>query len=105
MNSEISTAIKQMIEENNIILFMKGTADIPQCGFSAATVDVLRKFPYAYKTVDVLSNPEIRQNLPYYSNWPTFPQLFVKGKFIGGCDIVLEMQENGELKKILDEAN
>lgn len=101
MSAETMQKIKEVIEQNKMVLFMKGTPDAPRCGFSAATVEVLRQFPYSYKSVDILSNPEIREHLPEYSNWPTFPQLFVGGKLIGGCDIVHELKDSGELETIL----
>ncbi len=104
MSEETLDRIKSLIEGNKMILFMKGTPDSPQCGFSAATVDVLRQFPYSYKSVDILANPDIRATLPDYSQWPTFPQLFVDGKLVGGCDIVRELYESGELEKTLKEA-
>jgi monothiol glutaredoxin len=102
---DIIEEIKQQIQENNIILFMKGTPEMPQCGFSMQTSQALQSCNAQYAHVDVLSNPDVRQNLPSISNWPTFPQVFVKGELIGGCDIVLELFKNGELQKIIDEAS
>ena len=102
---DIIEEIKQQIQENNIILFMKGTPEMPQCGFSMQTSQSLQSCNAQYAHVDVLSNPDVRQNLPSISNWPTFPQVFVKGELIGGCDIVLELFKNGELQKIIDEAS
>jgi monothiol glutaredoxin len=102
---DIIEEIKQQINENNIILFMKGTPEMPQCGFSMQTSQALQSCNAQYAHVDVLSNPDVRQNLPSISNWPTFPQVFVKGELIGGCDIVLELFKNGELQKIIDEAS
>ena len=96
--------IKSEIESNKVVLFMKGTPDAPQCGFSAATVEILRGYQVPFKGIDVLSNPDIRATLPDYSHWPTFPQLFVAGKLVGGCDIVHELRDNGELEKILKQA-
>ncbi len=101
MSEETMSQIKELIEGNKMILFMKGSPDAPQCGFSAATVEVLRGFPFPYKSVDILSNPDIRALLPEYSQWPTFPQLFVGGKLVGGCDIIHEMKESGELEKTI----
>jgi monothiol glutaredoxin len=102
---DIIEEIKQQINENNIILFMKGTPELPQCGFSMQTSQALQSCNAQYAHVDVLSNPDVRQNLPSISNWPTFPQVFVKGELIGGCDIVLELYKNGELQKIIDDAS
>ncbi|MGY8814916.1 MAG: Grx4 family monothiol glutaredoxin [Gammaproteobacteria bacterium] len=101
---DIIEEIKQQINENNIILFMKGTPELPQCGFSMQTSQALQSCNAQYAHVDVLSNPDVRQNLPSISNWPTFPQVFVKGELIGGCDIVLELYKNGELQ-IIDAAS
>lgn len=96
--------IKQQISENKVILFMKGSPNAPQCGFSARTVQALMACGHRFAYVDILSNPEIRAELPKYANWPTFPQLWVSGELIGGCDIVTEMHEKGELKPLIDAA-
>lgn len=96
--------IKEQIENNSIILYMKGSPDAPQCGFSAQTVQCMMACGEKFAFVDVLSNPEIRANLPRYGNWPTFPQLWVKGELVGGCDIVTEMYEKGELQTLIKEA-
>ena len=96
--------IKEQIEGNPVILYMKGSPNAPQCGFSSRTVQAVMACGERFAYVDVLSNPEIRQNLPIYANWPTFPQLWVGGELIGGCDIVTEMYEKGELKPLLTEA-
>ena len=88
------------IEENKIILYMKGTKEIPMCGFSSTVVNILNIHNVEYKTVNVLENPNIRQKLLQHSNWPTIPQLFYKGELIGGCDITVELHNSGELKKI-----
>lgn len=96
--------IKQQIAENPVILFMKGSPNAPQCGFSARTSQALMACGQRFAYVDVLSNPEIRAELPKYANWPTFPQLWVGGELIGGCDIVTEMHEKGELKPLIDAA-
>lgn len=93
--------IKQQIESNDVILFMKGNAMMPLCGFSAKAVNVLKSYGVKFATVDVLQDEEIRQGIKVYSNWPTIPQLYVKGEFIGGCDIISEMHESGELKGLL----
>jgi monothiol glutaredoxin len=101
---DIMDQIKEQIEANNIILYMKGSPNAPQCGFSARTVEVLMNCGERFAYVDILSNPEIRTNLPRYGNWPTFPQLWVKGELIGGCDIVTEMHAKGELLPLIKEA-
>lgn len=102
--SNIIEKIKSEISADKIVIFMKGTPDSPQCGFSARTVEIFKTLGYSFRAVDILANPEIRAMLPEVSNWPTFPQIFVKGKLVGGCDIVAEMQERGELKTLLEEA-
>jgi len=102
--SDIMDQIKDQIESNTVLLYMKGNPNQPQCGFSARTVQALMECGKRFAYVDVLSNPDVRANLPAYANWPTFPQLWVKGELIGGCDIVTEMAASGELKKIIDEA-
>jgi monothiol glutaredoxin len=104
MNDEIKPprdAIKQAIESNPVILFMKGTPEAPMCGFSARTVSALEQLNASFTTIDVLADPRIRQELSALSNWPTIPQLFVNGELIGGCDIVIEMHETGELAQVL----
>ncbi len=93
--------IKQQIAEHPVLLYMKGTPDQPQCGFSARVVQTLKACQIEFASVDILQNPAIRQTLPSYANWPTFPQLYVKGELIGGCDIVLEMYASGELQALL----
>ncbi|MCX7121235.1 MAG: Grx4 family monothiol glutaredoxin [Gammaproteobacteria bacterium] len=93
--------IKQTIESNDVVLFIKGTANFPQCGFSGKVVQILKACNVQFKDVDVLSNPEIRQGIKDYSNWPTIPQLYIKGEFIGGCDIMTDLYESGELQKML----
>jgi monothiol glutaredoxin len=100
---DVVERIKQEIESKPVVLFMKGTPDFPQCGFSARTSQVLKTLGVEFGHVNVLAEPDVRANLPRYSNWPTFPQLFVKNELVGGCDIVVEMFESGELKKLLDE--
>lgn len=93
--------IKQQIADNPILLYMKGTPSAPQCGFSARAVQCLNACGVEFAYVDILSNPDIRQTLPTYANWPTFPQLYVKGELIGGSDIMLEMYQEGELESLL----
>lgn len=100
---DIMDTIREQIENNPIILYMKGSPNQPQCGFSARTVQALMACGQRFAYVDVLSNPDIRANLPKYGNWPTFPQLWVNGELIGGCDIVMEMSENGELQQVITE--
>jgi len=101
---DIIQTIEQQIKENPVILYMKGTPQFPQCGFSARTVEALMKVgePFAY--VNILEAPEIRATLPKYANWPTFPQLWVNGELVGGCDIVMELSGSGELTTILKSA-
>lgn len=100
----IQDQIKQQIEENPVILYMKGTADFPQCGFSSNAVRMLKACDVKFLTVNVLENPEIRQGIKEFSNWPTIPQLYVGGNFIGGSDIMAEMFENGELQTLIKQA-
>ena len=100
---EIKEKIKKLIEDNNVCLFMKGTADSPQCGFSMAVSNVLKHLKIDFKDVNVLDDENLRQGIKDYSDWPTIPQLYVKNEFIGGCDIVKEMFEKGELKKLFEE--
>jgi len=98
---QISTAIQEAIAENDVLLFMKGTPEQPMCGFSARTVAALEAVGTPFAAVDILPDPRIRQQLSALSNWPTIPQLFVKGELVGGCDIVTEMYETGELAEVL----
>ena len=101
MNNPVIDRIKKDIGENDILLFMKGTPVFPQCGFSAAVVQVLTELGVKFKGVDVLTDPAIRQGIKDFSQWPTIPQLYVKGEFVGGCDIVREMYASGELQRLL----
>ena len=103
--NETLAAIKQQISENPIILYMKGSPQAPQCGFSAQTVQCMVACGQRFAYVDILSNPEIRATLPGYANWPTFPQLWVDGELVGGCDIITEMFEAGELQTLLEETS
>ncbi|MFS1525969.1 Grx4 family monothiol glutaredoxin [Microbulbifer sp. 2304DJ12-6] len=96
--------IQQQIADNAILLYMKGNPNAPQCGFSMRASQAMMACGKRFAYVDILSNPEIRAELPKYANWPTFPQLWIKGELIGGCDIIMEMYENGELKNLIDEA-
>ena len=99
---DISEKIKELLEKNSVFLFMKGTPEIPQCGFSLAVANVLKHLKVKFESINVLENEEIRQGIKTYSDWPTIPQLYVKGKFVGGSDIVKEMFEKGELKALLE---
>ncbi|MEE9161588.1 MAG: Grx4 family monothiol glutaredoxin [Candidatus Neomarinimicrobiota bacterium] len=96
--------IKHDVEETPIILYMKGTREMPMCGFSNAVVQVLNHYGVDYKTINILPDPEIRQRLSEYSNWPTIPQLFVKGELVGGADITVELHNRGELLPVLEKA-
>ena len=100
---ETKELIKNMIEENDICLFMKGTPDSPQCGFSMAVSNVLKHLKVKFLGINVLEDQNLRQGIKDFSDWPTIPQLYIKGEFIGGCDIVKEMFEKGELKKLLED--
>jgi monothiol glutaredoxin len=95
--------IKQEVEETPVVLFMKGTPMFPQCGFSAAVVQALSNLGVKFKGIDVLTDPSLREGVKQYANWPTIPQLYVKGEFIGGCDIVREMYDTGELQQLFEE--
>ncbi|HZS83893.1 MAG TPA: Grx4 family monothiol glutaredoxin [Stellaceae bacterium] len=100
-NDIVFERIRQDVTNNPVVLFMKGTPVFPQCGFSAAVVQILSHMGVKFKGIDVLTDPEIRQGIKEYSSWPTIPQLYVKGEFIGGCDIIREMFESGELQELL----
>ena len=97
--------IKSDIDNNPVILYMKGTKLMPMCGFSATVVNILNAYKIEYKDINILEDPEIRIKLSEYSNWPTIPQIFVNGELIGGCDIALELHKNGELQSILDKVH
>jgi len=101
--STVFDRIKDDISQNPVLLFMKGTPVFPQCGFSAAVVQILTQMGVKFKGVDVLADPEIRQGIKEFSNWPTIPQLYVKGEFVGGCDIIREMYDAGELQGFLQD--
>ena len=101
MSEEVIDTIKQQISENPIILYMKGSPQAPQCGFSAQTVQCMVACGQRFAYVDILSNPDIRAAMPGYAEWPTFPQLWVEGELVGGCDIVTEMFDSGELETLL----
>jgi monothiol glutaredoxin len=101
MSDPVIERIEKEIKSSKIVIFVKGSPQAPMCGFSAATMELFSKLGAKFHTVDILSNPEIRMKLPEYSKWPTFPQVFIDGKLIGGCDIVHEMHENGELEPLI----
>ncbi len=99
--SDTNARIKALVDANRVLLFMKGTADFPQCGFSHRATAILQRLGVEFQTVDVLSDPEIRQGIKAFSSWPTIPQLYVDGQFVGGSDIMMEMFESGELDKLV----
>ena len=105
MNENIKKRIEDQIKNNDICLFMKGTPDVPQCGFSLAVSNVLKHLNVEFKGINVLEDPEIREGIKIFSEWPTIPQLYIKGEFVGGCDIVKEMFEKGELQNKLKSSN
>ena len=105
MDQQTKDLINKEIENNDVCLFMKGTPDAPQCGFSMAVSNILKILEVNFKGVNVLESQQIREGIKEYSEWPTIPQLYIKKEFLGGCDIVKEMYENGELKKVLEEKN
>jgi monothiol glutaredoxin len=98
---DVTDRIRQQVEENPIVLFMKGTPQFPMCGFSSRTVEALKTTGAEFAYVNVLQDQEIRANLPRYSDWPTFPQLYVNGELVGGCDIVMELYQSGELQDLV----
>lgn len=102
--TDVREKIRQMVDGNDVVLFMKGTREMPQCGFSSRVVGVLNYMDVAFRDVDVLKDPEIRQGIKEFSDWPTIPQLYVRGEFVGGCDIVTEMTLSGELDQLFDKA-
>ena len=104
MSDSTADRIKTEIAEHPVMLYMKGTAMFPQCGFSARVVQILTHMGVPFSTANVLEDPEVRANLPRFSNWPTFPQLFINGELIGGCDITIELFESGELARMIAEA-
>lgn len=103
MSDAVQTSIDNAVKGNDVLLFMKGTPTFPQCGFSSVVVQVLDYLGVEYQAVNVLENQDVREGIKTYSDWPTIPQLYVKGEFVGGCDIIKEMFEAGELKEYLDE--
>ena len=105
MDDQTKSLIQNHIDNNDICLFMKGTPDAPQCGFSMAVSNILKILEVNFKGVDVLENQELRQGIKEYSDWPTIPQLYIKNEFVGGCDIIKEMFESGELTKLFESKN
>ena len=104
MADDVIERIQNAVNNNKIMIFMKGTPTFPQCGFSAATVQVFEEMGVPFQTADVLSDPELRDAIKRYSNWPTIPQVYINGKFVGGCDIVRELYESGELEPMVKQA-
>ena len=100
---DVNARIKEQLESHDVLLYMKGTPDFPQCGFSGQTIAALNSIGEPYSYVNIFEDQEVREGLKAYSNWPTFPQLYVKGELIGGCDIVIEMYNSGELKELLEQ--
>ncbi len=101
---DVLERIKKQVEENPVVIYMKGTPQLPQCGFSSRTVQALQSCGVEFAYINVIADPEVFQNLPRFADWPTFPQVYVKGELIGGCDITLELFQSGELKTMLQEA-
>jgi monothiol glutaredoxin len=99
--SDIQQTIRETVESNRVVLFMKGTKNFPQCGFSARAVEIFKRLGVEFKDVNVLADPVLRQGIKDYSSWPTIPQVYIAGKFVGGSDILLEMYQSGELQKLL----
>ncbi len=105
MDNTVHQRIQSIIEQHPIVLFMKGSKTFPQCGFSATVVEVLKRLNAEFETVNVLEDPEIRQGIKEFSNWPTIPQLYIQGEFVGGCDIVRDMYTRGELASLIEKAH
>ena len=105
MDENIKNIIDNEIKNNDVCLFMKGTPDVPQCGFSMAVSNILKILEINFKGINVLDNNDLREVIKKFSDWPTIPQLYLKGEFVGGCDIVKEMYENGQLKEVLEKKN
>ena len=102
MTDNVQDEIKNIVDQNDVVLFMKGTKDQPQCGFSNAVVNTLSFMNVNYKDVNILESDELRQGIKDFTNWPTIPQLYIKGEFIGGCDIILDMHKSGEFASVFD---
>jgi len=105
MSDEIQTKIKEVVENNDVVLFMKGTKETPQCGFSNAVVNTLSVMNVDFKDVNVLEDDNLREGIKTFTDWPTIPQLYVKGEFVGGCDIIQDMHKSGELSEVLKSKN
>jgi monothiol glutaredoxin len=101
MSEDVKKNIQETVESNKVVLFMKGTKNFPQCGFSARVVEILKRCGADFKDVNVLTDPNLRQGIKEFSSWPTVPQVYIDGKFVGGCDILMEMYQSGELQKLL----
>lgn len=101
---DVMNRIKEQVENNPVLIYMKGTPQLPQCGFSSRACAALQQCGREFSYVNILMDPEVRANLPKFSNWPTFPQVFIRGKLVGGCDIVAELSESGELKRMVEQA-
>jgi monothiol glutaredoxin len=101
--TDIKSTIDNLVKTNDVVLFMKGTADMPMCGFSGRSTQILKQLGVSFKDVNVLDSDEIRQGIKDYTNWPTVPQLYIKGEFVGGADIMMEMFQSGELKQMFEE--
>lgn len=101
---EVVDRIKDQVESNPVIIYMKGTPQMPMCGFSSRASEALKQCNKEFAYVNIIADPEVHENLPRFSEWPTFPQLFIKGELVGGCDIMMELSENGELQKMIDDA-
>lgn len=104
MTPEVKSKIEQLLNQNKIMVFMKGSKLMPQCGFSNNVVQILNSLGVPYETVDILAEPEIRQGIKEYSNWPTIPQIYINGEFVGGSDIAIELYQNGELQQMVEVA-
>ncbi|XP_075515273.1 uncharacterized protein LOC142549922 [Primulina tabacum] len=105
LSHELRTTLDKVVTSHKIVLFMKGTKEFPQCGFSNTVVQILKSLNVQFETIDILENDTLRQGLKEYSNWPTFPQLYIEGEFVGGCDITIEAYKSGELQELLEKAN
>ncbi len=101
---DVLERIQSQVDENPVMLYMKGTPQMPMCGFSSRAAEALKKCNREFAYVNIIADPEIFENLPRFADWPTFPQLYIKGELVGGCDITIELSENGELQKLVDEA-
>lgn len=104
LEMDILEAIKQQLAANPVLLFMKGTPDFPQCGFSSQVAGIMKECGQEFAFINILEHPDVRETLKEYANWPTYPQLWIKGELVGGCDIVVQMFEQGQLKPMLEEA-